>query len=154
MERGRCWGTTKDEALVQHICISRCPLLKARSRRLLRFGRAFWMPSTAWLSRLARTTTGLFRQFAITDRDVGKFVGCYSAVKSRDQAGKNADDHLDDTRALFAAQEGFSFAFESCWQILRKSQKFMDGNSCTSDASNRGNGATTEEMEERRRNLL
>ncbi|ETP24434.1 hypothetical protein F441_02574, partial [Phytophthora nicotianae CJ01A1] len=30
--------------------------------------------------------------------------------------------------------------------ILRKSQKFMDGISCTSDASSCGNGATTEEM--------
>ncbi|ETO58442.1 hypothetical protein F444_23187 [Phytophthora nicotianae P1976] len=36
--------------------------------------------------------------------------------------------------------------YRSIQAILRKSQKFMDGISCTSDASSCGNGATTEEM--------
>ncbi|KUF83477.1 hypothetical protein AM587_10001309 [Phytophthora nicotianae] len=64
-------------------------------------------------------------------------MGNYISVKSRNQSGKNADDLLDDTHALFDAQEDYSFAFESCWQPTIF---------CTSDAESRGNGVTMEEM--------
>ncbi|KAF1792718.1 hypothetical protein GQ600_15393 [Phytophthora cactorum] len=96
-----------------------------RSRRLQRLGKTFSIPFT---QRLTPPTADDYRpvqevrnHWSCISRDVSKFVGCCRAVKTRNQSGKNADDILNDTRTLFPAQEGFSFAFETCWQILRKS---------------------------------
>ncbi|ETP27900.1 hypothetical protein F442_22814 [Phytophthora nicotianae P10297] len=82
---------------IAYLHISQSPI-DGMEQKAATFWKNILDASTAWLSRLPRTTTGPFREFAITG------------------------------------------------SILRKSQKFMDGISCTSDASSCGNGATTEEM--------
>ncbi|KAF1792619.1 hypothetical protein GQ600_12502 [Phytophthora cactorum] len=112
MGRGRRWSTTEDEALVRlylHISQSPvdgtaegCNVLKTKQNILAAFTQWFKPPT-----RTHRSVQEVRNHWPCISRDVSKFVGCYRAVKTRNQSEKmltNPQRH----RTLFAAQEGFS----------------------------------------------
>ncbi|ETM00945.1 hypothetical protein L917_02400 [Phytophthora nicotianae] len=66
MGRGRRWSTAEDEVLIRaYLHISQSPI-DGMEQKAATFWKNILDASTAWLSRLPRTTTGPFRQFAIT----------------------------------------------------------------------------------------
>ncbi|KUF95003.1 Long chain acyl-CoA synthetase 7 [Phytophthora nicotianae] len=141
MGRGRKWETLQDEALVRaYLDLSQNAIQGAEQKAasfwdsiLNRFNNA-----TKPKKEEVRTAQALRNRWSSISHDVAKFVGCYSVIKARNESGKSADDVMKDTRLLFREQQGSEFSFESCWLILQKCPKFMDGIRTRGSGSNAG----------------
>ncbi|ETO58615.1 hypothetical protein F444_23007 [Phytophthora nicotianae P1976] len=141
MGRGRKWETLQDEALVStYLDLSQNAIQGAEQKAasfwdsiLNRFNNA-----TKPKKEEVRTAQALRNRWSSIYHDVAKFVGCYSVIKARNESGKSADDVMKDTRLLFREQQGSEFFFESCWLILQKCPKFMDGIRTRGSGSNAG----------------
>ncbi|POM76928.1 Glutathione S-transferase T3-like isoform X1 [Phytophthora palmivora] len=51
---------------------------------------------------------------------VGKFCGCYAAVKLLNQSGKTDEDRVQDARSMYEDELDADFEFIEAWRVLRE----------------------------------
>jgi hypothetical protein len=134
MGRGRKWSSPEDEALVRaYLQVSENPIHGTEQKSATIWStinkRFIGALRGTPLERAGdpRTDQTLRNRWLTISHDVAKFVGCLSLVEVRHESGKSPEDLIVDARTAFNEQQGATFAFDGCWQLLRKVPKFMAG---------------------------
>ncbi|GMF40373.1 unnamed protein product [Phytophthora fragariaefolia] len=56
---------------------------------------------------------------------VGKFCGCYAAIKQLNQSGKTDEDRLEDAMTMFESEQRVPFDYLEAWRELRDEPKWL-----------------------------